>query len=33
MSSDQQPHYEPPSIEDIACDGETLDTQSMVTGV
>ena len=30
--SDQHPQYEPPTIEDVACDGETLATASMVTG-
>jgi len=28
----QQPQYEAPTIEDIACDGETLATASMITG-
>jgi hypothetical protein len=30
--TDQHPPYEPPSIEDVPCDGETLATASMITG-
>jgi hypothetical protein len=30
--SEQKLPYEPPTVEDVACDGETLATASMVTG-
>jgi hypothetical protein len=30
--SEPKPPYEPPAIEDVDCDGETLATASMVTG-
>lgn len=30
--SEQHPPYEPPAIEEVDCDGETLATASMVTG-
>ena len=30
--SEQHPPYEPPVVEDVDCDGETLATASMITG-
>jgi hypothetical protein len=30
--SDLQPVYEPPTVEDVPCDGDALATASMITG-